>query len=83
VEPAAGIHRQAEGEQERHGGRGADLDLGRHRHGQQDQAFNDVRVRRAVLLALDKAQLAQFAVFGHGMPTHSPFRRTIRTSTSS
>lgn len=34
--------------------------------------FNDVRVRRAVLLALDKAQLAQFAVFGHGAPTHSP-----------
>lgn len=34
--------------------------------------FDDVRVRRAVLLALDKAQLVQFAVFGHGAPTHSP-----------
>jgi peptide/nickel transport system substrate-binding protein len=34
--------------------------------------FDDVRVRRAVLLALDKAQLAQFAVFGQGAPTHSP-----------
>ena len=34
--------------------------------------FDDVRVRRAVLLALDKAQLAQFAAFGHGAPTHSP-----------
>ncbi len=34
--------------------------------------FDDVRVRRALLLALDKAQLAQFAVFGQGAPTHSP-----------
>ena len=34
--------------------------------------FSDVRVRRAVLLALDKAQLTQFSVFGHGVPTHTP-----------
>lgn len=34
--------------------------------------FNDVRVRQAVLKALDKKQLAEFAVFGHGSPTHSP-----------
>ena len=40
--------------------------------GNKTKPFDDVRVRRAVLLALDKAQLAQFAVFGHGMPTHSP-----------
>lgn len=40
--------------------------------GNTTKPFDDVRVRRAVLLALDKAQLVQFAVFGHGMPTHSP-----------
>jgi peptide/nickel transport system substrate-binding protein len=40
--------------------------------GNTTKPFDDVRVRRAVLLALDKAQLAQFAVFGHGVPTHSP-----------
>lgn len=40
--------------------------------GNKTKPFDDVRVRRAVLLALDKAQLAQFAVFGHGAPTHSP-----------
>lgn len=34
--------------------------------------FDDVRVRRAVLKALDKAQLVQFALFGHGQPTHTP-----------
>ena len=40
--------------------------------GNTTKPFDDVRVRRAVLLALDKAQLVQFAVFGHGAPTHSP-----------
>ena len=40
--------------------------------GNKTKPFDDVRVRRAVLLALDKAQLAQFAAFGHGAPTHSP-----------
>jgi len=40
--------------------------------GNTQKPFDDVRVRRAVLLALDKAQLTQFCVFGHGMPTHSP-----------
>ena len=34
--------------------------------------FDDPRVRRAVLLALDKAALVRFAVFGHGAPTHRP-----------
>ena len=34
--------------------------------------FDDVRVRRAVLLALDKQQLMTFSVFGHGAATHSP-----------
>jgi peptide/nickel transport system substrate-binding protein len=34
--------------------------------------FDDTRVRRAVLLALDKAALVRFAVFGRGAPTHTP-----------
>jgi peptide/nickel transport system substrate-binding protein len=34
--------------------------------------FNDMRVRQAMLKGVDKKQLAQFAVFGHGAPTHSP-----------
>lgn len=34
--------------------------------------FSDVRVRRAVLKALDKEQLVQFALFGQGAPTHTP-----------
>lgn len=34
--------------------------------------FDDVRVRRAVLKALDKTQLVQFALFGQGAPTHTP-----------
>lgn len=34
--------------------------------------FNDVRVRRAVLLALDKRMLVQFALNGEGAPTHAP-----------
>ncbi len=38
--------------------------------------FNDVRVRRAVLLALDKKALMEFATFGHGAPTHSPIPPT-------
>jgi peptide/nickel transport system substrate-binding protein len=40
--------------------------------GNTTKPFDDVRVRRAVLLALDKSQLVQYAVFGHGAPTHSP-----------
>ena len=40
--------------------------------GNKTKPFDDVRVRRAVLLALDKQQLATFAAFGHGAPTHSP-----------
>jgi peptide/nickel transport system substrate-binding protein len=38
--------------------------------------FNDVRVRRAVLLALDKRTLVQFALDGQGAPTHSPIAPT-------
>jgi peptide/nickel transport system substrate-binding protein len=34
--------------------------------------FNDMRVRRAVLLAIDKVKLVEFAVFGHGAATHTP-----------
>ncbi|WP_439495210.1 ABC transporter substrate-binding protein [Bosea sp. (in: a-proteobacteria)] len=34
--------------------------------------FNDVRVRRAVLKALDKPKLVQFALFGQGAATHTP-----------
>ena len=34
--------------------------------------FNDVRVRRAMLKAIDKRQLVQFALFGEGAPTHTP-----------
>jgi len=34
--------------------------------------FNDVRVRRAVYLALDKRVLVQFALSGEGAPTHTP-----------
>jgi peptide/nickel transport system substrate-binding protein len=40
--------------------------------GNKTKPFDDVRVRRAILLALDKQQLADFAAFGHGAPTHSP-----------
>jgi peptide/nickel transport system substrate-binding protein len=40
--------------------------------GNTTKPFDDVRVRRAVLLALDKTQLAAFSVFGHGVPTHTP-----------
>jgi peptide/nickel transport system substrate-binding protein len=40
--------------------------------GNKTKPFDDVRVRRAVLLALDKAQLATFSAFGHGVPTHTP-----------
>lgn len=38
--------------------------------------FNDVRVRRAVFLALDKKELVNFALFGEGSPTHSPIAPT-------
>lgn len=34
--------------------------------------FDDVRVRRAILKAIDKNQLVQFALFGAGAPTHTP-----------
>ncbi len=40
--------------------------------GNKVKPFDDVRVRRAILLALDKQQLMTFAVFGHGAPTHTP-----------
>jgi peptide/nickel transport system substrate-binding protein len=33
--------------------------------------FDDVRVRRAVQAALDKKALVEFALFGHGTPTHT------------
>lgn len=33
--------------------------------------FDDPRVRRAVLLALDKKALVEFALFGQGSPTHT------------
>jgi peptide/nickel transport system substrate-binding protein len=33
--------------------------------------FDDVRVRRAVQLALDKKALVEVALFGHGTPTHT------------
>ena len=38
--------------------------------------FNDVRVRRAVFLALDKRVLVQFALDGQGAPTHTPIPPT-------
>jgi len=38
--------------------------------------FNDVRVRRAVYLALDKKALVDFALFGEGAPTHTPIPPT-------
>ncbi|WP_084462642.1 ABC transporter substrate-binding protein [Oceanibaculum pacificum] len=38
--------------------------------------FNDMRVRQAVYKAIDKRQLVEFAVFGHGAPTHSPIPPT-------
>ncbi|MBN9435412.1 ABC transporter substrate-binding protein [Bosea sp. (in: a-proteobacteria)] len=38
--------------------------------------FNDVRVRRAVYLTLDKRALVQFALDGQGEPTHSPIAPT-------
>jgi peptide/nickel transport system substrate-binding protein len=34
--------------------------------------FDDPRVRKAVLLAIDKAQMAEIALFGHGSPTITP-----------
>jgi peptide/nickel transport system substrate-binding protein len=33
--------------------------------------FNDPRVRRAVLLAVDKPAMVELALFGHGTPTHT------------
>ena len=38
----------------------------------QMKPFDDVRVRRAMLKAIDKRQLVQFALFGEGAPTHTP-----------
>ncbi|MBI3709231.1 MAG: ABC transporter substrate-binding protein [Proteobacteria bacterium] len=34
--------------------------------------FNDLRVRQALALTIDKDQLVQLALFGNGAPTHSP-----------
>jgi peptide/nickel transport system substrate-binding protein len=34
--------------------------------------FNDVRVRRALALTIDKEALVELALFGQGAPTHSP-----------
>jgi len=34
--------------------------------------FNDVRVRQALALTIDKAALVELALFGQGAPTHSP-----------
>jgi peptide/nickel transport system substrate-binding protein len=34
--------------------------------------FNDVRVRQALALTLDKEALVELALFGQGAPTHSP-----------
>lgn len=34
--------------------------------------FNDMRVRQALALTIDKAALVELAIFGQGAPTHSP-----------
>jgi len=34
--------------------------------------FNDLRVRKAIHLAIDKEQMTEIVLFGHGSPTHSP-----------
>ncbi len=34
--------------------------------------FNDPRVRKALHMAIDKRDLVELALFGHGTPTHSP-----------
>ena len=34
--------------------------------------FNDIRVRKALALTIDKAALVELALFGQGEPTHSP-----------
>lgn len=34
--------------------------------------FNDVRVRKALAMTIDKAALVELALFGQGVPTHSP-----------
>ena len=34
--------------------------------------FNDLRVRQALNLAIDKKELTEIVLFGHGSPTHSP-----------
>jgi peptide/nickel transport system substrate-binding protein len=34
--------------------------------------FDDPRVRKAIQLALDKKQITETVLFGHGSPTHSP-----------
>jgi peptide/nickel transport system substrate-binding protein len=34
--------------------------------------FDKLKVRQAINLAIDKDQMVKLAIFGHGMPTHSP-----------
>lgn len=34
--------------------------------------FDNVKVRQAINLAIDRDQMVELAVFGHGAPTHSP-----------
>lgn len=38
--------------------------------------FNDVRVRRALAMTIDKAALVELAIFGQGSPTLSPIPRS-------
>lgn len=38
--------------------------------------FSDQRVRKAMLMAIDKPALVDFAAFGNGAPTHSPIPPT-------
>jgi peptide/nickel transport system substrate-binding protein len=39
---------------------------------QAHKPFNDVRVRQAVALVIDKPALVELALFGNGTPTHTP-----------
>src|SRR5262249_39069146 len=38
--------------------------------------FDDVRVRQALALTIDKDQLVQLVLFGQGSPTHSPIPKS-------